>query len=56
MEWQDDSSLLVRFEAAGGLEMAWHLYQWGDAVEVLEPEGLHAMVEGHRRDDFSSMP
>ncbi len=56
LEWQDDGSLIVRFEAAGWLEMAWHLYQWGDAVEVLEPEGLRAMVEGHQRADFGSMP
>ncbi|KQB12021.1 WYL domain-containing protein [Rhodobacter capsulatus] len=56
LEWQDDGSLIVRFEAAGWLEMAWHLYQWGDTVEVLEPEGLRALVEGHRRADFGSMP
>lgn len=56
LERQEDGSLIVRFEAAGWLEMAWHLYQWGDAVEVLEPEGLRALVEGHRRDDFGSMP
>jgi hypothetical protein len=36
--------------------MAWHLYQWGDAVEVLAPGGLRAMVEGHRRSDFEALP
>ncbi|WP_444455325.1 helix-turn-helix transcriptional regulator [Rhodobacter capsulatus] len=56
LERLEDGSLIVRFEAAGWLEMAWHLYQWGDAVEVLEPEGLRALVEGHRRGDFGSMP
>ncbi len=56
LEPQADGSLIVRFAAAGWLEMAWHLYQWGDAVEVLAPEGLRAMVEGHRRADFGSMP
>ncbi|SOC19776.1 helix-turn-helix transcriptional regulator [Rhodobacter maris] len=56
LERQEDGSLIVRFEAAGWLEMAWHLYQWGDAVEVLAPEGLRALVEGHRRGDFGSMP
>lgn len=55
-EPQDDGSLIVRFMAVGWLEMAWHLYQWGDAVEVLAPEGLRAMVAAHRRADFSSMP
>ncbi len=56
LEPQPDGSLIVRFAAAGWLEMAWHLYQWGDAVEVLAPDGLRAMVEGHRRADFGSMP
>jgi predicted DNA-binding transcriptional regulator YafY len=38
MEDQPDGSLIVRFTAGGALEMSWHLYTWGDAVEVLEPE------------------
>jgi predicted DNA-binding transcriptional regulator YafY len=42
--------------ASGWLEMAWHLYQWGDAVEVLAPEALRRMVEGHRRSDFEALP
>ncbi|WP_041042985.1 helix-turn-helix transcriptional regulator [Paramagnetospirillum magnetotacticum] len=44
-ESQPDGSLIVRFKAGGLLEMAWHLYQWGDAVEVLEPEKLRAIHE-----------
>ncbi|MBK5567421.1 WYL domain-containing protein [Ensifer sp. SSB1] len=56
LEHQDDGSLIVRFHAAGWLEMAWHLYQWGDKVEVLAPEGLRALVEGHRRPDFNALP
>ena len=51
-----DGSMTVRFIAAGHLEMAWHLYQWGDAVEVLAPERLRSMVEGHRRSDFPALP
>jgi predicted DNA-binding transcriptional regulator YafY len=51
-----DGSLLVRFRAAGHLEMAWHLYAWGDAVEVVAPERLRLMVEGHRRGDFGALP
>lgn len=35
-----DDSLLVRFRAGGALEMSWHLYTWGDAVEVIEPKGF----------------
>ncbi|MGP4802156.1 helix-turn-helix transcriptional regulator [Agrobacterium cavarae] len=56
VETQEDGSLLVRFHAAGWLEMAWHLYSWGDAVEVVAPEGLRSFIENHRRSDFDSLP
>ncbi|QUS37215.1 helix-turn-helix transcriptional regulator [Falsirhodobacter algicola] len=57
LEPQEDGSLIVRFTASGWLEMAWFLYKWGDKVEVLAPEGLRRMVEGHRRSDFgTAMP
>lgn len=52
----EDGSLEVRFEASGLLEMCWHLYSWGDAVEVVAPEQLKAMVERHRRTDFAALP
>jgi predicted DNA-binding transcriptional regulator YafY len=52
----DDGSLTVRFMASGHLEMAWHLYTWGDAVEVLAPEALREMVAHHRRGDFPALP
>jgi len=55
-ERQPDGSLIVRFHAAGWLEMAWFLYQWGDAVEVLEPAGLRDLTENYRRSDFVSLP
>lgn len=55
-EAQDDGCLIVRFHAAGWLEMAWHLYQWGDAVDVIAPEGLRTLVENHRRSDFDALP
>ena len=33
--------VLVRFSRAGGmLELAWHLFTWSDAVEILQPESL----------------
>jgi predicted DNA-binding transcriptional regulator YafY len=44
-----DGSLIVRFRAGGLLEMAWHLYTWGDRVEVLSPPELAAMVHPHRQ-------
>lgn len=56
LEQQDDGSLIVRFCAAGWLEMAWHLYQWGDKVEVLAPEGLRDYVHPWRRPDLDGMP
>lgn len=51
-----DGSLTVRFHASGHLEMAWHLYQWGDAVEVIAPPELRALVKGYARADFPSLP
>ena len=48
LEPQDDGNLIVRFHAASDLEMAWHLYMWGDKVEVLAPERLRDMVKDHR--------
>ncbi|URI16186.1 helix-turn-helix transcriptional regulator [Brevundimonas albigilva] len=56
VEPQEDGGLIVRFHAAGWLEMAWHLYQWGDAVEVIAPDGLRALIENHRRSDFDALP
>lgn len=55
-EFQKDGSLIVRFTAAGWLEMTWYLYQWGNKVEVIAPEGLRLMVEGYQRSDFASLP
>lgn len=53
---EPDGSLTVRFRASGHLEMAWHLYQWGDAVEVLAPQALRDLTERHRRGDFPAFP
>jgi len=49
VEDQPDGAVIVRFRAGGLLEMAWHLYTWGDRVEVLEPPELAAMVHPHRQ-------
>ena len=48
--------LPARITAGGWLEMAWHLYQWGNAVEVIAPLALRAMVDAHRRGDFPALP
>ena len=51
-----DGSTVVRFMAAGQLEMAWYLYQWGDKVDVVKPISLREMIENHKRSDFSATP
>ena len=56
VEETDDGGMIVRFSASGWLEMAWHLYKWGDGVTVLEPAGLADLVAAHRRGDFPSLP
>ena len=56
VEPQPDGSLIVKFHASGWLEMAWHLYQWGDKVEVIAPEELKTLVSGHQRNDFDALP
>mgnify|MGYP000359397115 CR=1 FL=1 len=55
-ETEADGSLVVRFRASGLLEMCWHLYAWGDQVEVLAPAALAEMVKDHRRSDFPGLP
>lgn len=49
MKRRADGSLEVKFQAGGLLEMAWHLYCWGDQVTVLEPVALAAMVTPARQ-------
>lgn len=50
---QDDGSVMVRFRASGMLELAWHLFTWGDKVEIVAPEVLRqtlaAQIEIARR-------
>lgn len=53
---QVDGGLIVTFRASGWVEMAWHLYMWGDMVEVLEPPELQKMVASHLGDGFAPLP
>jgi predicted DNA-binding transcriptional regulator YafY len=39
-----DGSLVVRFRAGGLLEMAWHLFTWGNEVEIIKPKRLASML------------
>lgn len=40
-----DGSLIVRFQAGGLLEMCWHLFVWGDGVEIIEPKKLRILMK-----------
>lgn len=35
-----DGTLTVKFKAGRHLEMKWHLYTWGDNVEVIKPKNF----------------
>jgi len=41
---EEDGALTVRFHASGVQEMCWHLFTWGEAVTVIEPEELRVMM------------
>ena len=49
MKRVEDGSLIVEFRAGGQLEMCWHLFAWGEDVEVLAPTSLAEMSEGTQR-------
>lgn len=53
---EPDGSLRVEFTASGWIEMVWHLYTWGNQVEVIAPEALRAMVAGFQRGDLGVLP
>ncbi len=46
-EEQADGSLIVRFQAGGGLEMCWHLFTWGGHLTVLAPKKLSTLLNDH---------
>jgi predicted DNA-binding transcriptional regulator YafY len=46
VEVQADGSTVVRFRASGMRELAWHLFTWGDKVEIVAPEELKEMMAG----------
>ncbi|MDP1874456.1 YafY family protein [Phenylobacterium sp.] len=41
---QPDGSVLIVFHASGMRELAWHLFSWGDKVEILGPQRLKDMM------------
>lgn len=40
LEALEGGGMIVRFRASGMLELAWHLFTWGDKLEVVAPEIL----------------
>lgn len=41
---QADGGVIVEFRASGMLELAWHLFSWGDKVEILAPPRLRDIM------------
>jgi predicted DNA-binding transcriptional regulator YafY len=39
-----DGSVTVTFRAGGMRELSWHLFTWGDAVEIVAPQALKEMM------------
>ena len=46
LEREATGSLVVRFRAGGLQEMCWHLFTWGEAVKIIEPELLRKKFLG----------
>ncbi|MBX9803024.1 MAG: WYL domain-containing protein [Caulobacteraceae bacterium] len=44
VEDRADGGVEVRFRASGMRELAWHLFSWGDQVEIVAPDRLKAMM------------
>jgi predicted DNA-binding transcriptional regulator YafY len=44
VEPQADGAVLVRFRSSGMRELAWHLFTWGDQVQVLGPVRLRTLL------------
>lgn len=41
-----DGGVLVRFRASGMRELAWHLFTWGEQVEIVQPPRLKTVMAG----------
>jgi predicted DNA-binding transcriptional regulator YafY len=39
-----DGSVQVSFRAGGMLELAWHLFTWSDAIEIVSPQSLRTLM------------
>lgn len=46
VEDQTDGGVVVRFRASGMRELAWHLFTWGEQVQIVSPSRLRAVMRG----------
>ena len=46
LEDQTDGGVIVRFQASGMRELAWHLFTWGQQVSIIAPQRLKAVMAG----------
>ncbi|WFU25131.1 WYL domain-containing protein [Bradyrhizobium sp. CB1717] len=44
VEFLSDGGALVRFRASGMLELAWHLFCWGNQIEIVSPVSLRQLM------------
>jgi predicted DNA-binding transcriptional regulator YafY len=44
IEREADGGLVVRFRAGGIREMCWHMFTWGEGVEILKPQELREII------------
>lgn len=44
VEDQPNGGVVVRFRASGMKELAWHLFSWGEQVQIVEPERLKTVM------------
>jgi predicted DNA-binding transcriptional regulator YafY len=49
VEGHPDGGAIVRFRASGMLELAWHLFSWGDKIEIIAPESLREQMVAELR-------
>jgi predicted DNA-binding transcriptional regulator YafY len=44
VEEHPEGGVIVRFRASGMLELAWHLFCWGNKIEIVEPVSLRQQM------------
>lgn len=44
VELQPDGGAIVKFRATGMLELAWHLFTWGNKIEIISPVSLREQM------------